>query len=55
MILQLFNGGLTVIYSPALDLSGYGSSEDEAKGSFEIALEEFIKIKLFDWLLSGIS
>ena len=37
---------ITVIYSPALDLSGYGSSEEEAKGSFEIALEEFIRYTL---------
>lgn len=31
------------VYSPALDLTGYGNSEDEAKKSFEVNLEEFIK------------
>jgi len=31
-----------IIYSPALDLSGYGSTEEEAKQSFEIVLSEFI-------------
>lgn len=34
---------VTIIYSPALDLSGYGTSEKKAKESFEIALEEFIR------------
>lgn len=32
-----------IIYSPALDLSGYGITEEEAKRSFEVALEEFIR------------
>ncbi len=30
-------------YSPALDLTGYGSSKEEAKESFETVLHEFIK------------
>ena len=30
-------------YSPSLDVTGYGVSEDEAKTSFEITLNEFIK------------
>ena len=34
---------ITIIYSPALDLSGYGNSEDEAKNSFNVALHEFIR------------
>jgi len=34
---------VTIIYSPALDLSGYGNTVDEAKRSFEINLEEFIR------------
>lgn len=33
-----------IAYSPALDLSGYGYTEDEAKDSFEVALKQFIEI-----------
>ncbi len=29
-------------YSPHLDLSGYGESEDKAKESFQIAIDDFI-------------
>ncbi len=46
VILSLFSfidDEVHIIYSPALDLSGYGKSEEDAKQSFEIALEEFIK------------
>lgn len=32
-----------IIYSPALDLSGYGYSQSEAKESFTIALQEFFR------------
>jgi hypothetical protein len=32
-----------VVYSPTLDLSGYGDTEEEAKKSFQIVMEEFIK------------
>lgn len=35
--------GYTIIYSPALDLSGYGDDQKEAKESFKISLEEFLK------------
>lgn len=31
-----------IIFSPALDLSGYGNTEIEAKESFQIVLQEFI-------------
>ena len=31
------------VYSPALDITGYGKNEDSAKKSFEYTLEEFIK------------
>lgn len=31
------------VYSPALDLTGYGLTKEEARESFEIVLEEFIK------------
>lgn len=31
------------VYSPALDITGYGLTKEEARESFEIVLEEFIK------------
>ena len=34
---------LQVIYAPSIDLFGYGKSMEEAKQSFNIALEEFIR------------
>jgi hypothetical protein len=34
---------ITIIYSPALDLSGYGQSEIDAKNSFSEALHEFFR------------
>ena len=34
---------ITIIYSPALDLSGYGYTESEAKNSFNEALHEFLR------------
>lgn len=34
------------IYSPHLDLTGYGMSEEEAKSSFTIVLEDFIDYTL---------
>jgi len=34
--------GIFYIYSPALDLTGYGTNANEAKDSFEITLKEFI-------------
>ncbi len=32
-----------IVYSPHLDLSGYGKTFDEAKASFEIAFADFIE------------
>jgi len=34
--------GIYYIYSPALDLTGYGKNSREAKKSFEITVKEFI-------------
>ena len=34
---------VTIIYSPALDLSGYGYNQSEAKQSFTEALKEFFR------------
>ena len=31
-----------IAYSPALDLSGYGATEEEARASFEVVLREFL-------------
>ena len=36
-------GSTYIAYSPALDLSGYGESEEDAKESFSIVMEEYIK------------
>ncbi|MBI2257349.1 MAG: hypothetical protein HYU67_00435 [Flavobacteriia bacterium] len=33
---------ITFVYSPALDITGYGMDEKEAKHSFEITLKEFV-------------
>ncbi len=44
--LRLFSfveDGVTIIYSPELDLSGYGYSFNEAKASFYETLSEFCK------------
>src|SRR5437667_365711 len=42
-VLSYEEDGLQVIYAPALDLFGYGKSEGDAKESFKLALEEFLK------------
>ena len=36
------DGNSHIVYCPALDVSGYGADEDEAKASFETSLSEFI-------------
>jgi hypothetical protein len=35
-------GGAEVVYCPALDISGYGKSEEEAFESFKVCLGEFL-------------
>lgn len=53
-----------IIYSPALDLSGYGYNREEAKQSFSVALHEFFRysnnkgtvdkvLKDLGWSISG--
>lgn len=42
-IISFEENGCKIIYCPALDLSGYGMTEDEAKESFQISLEEFFR------------
>lgn len=40
------DGDSYIAYSPSLDLSGYGYSEDEAKQSFSIVMDEYISYGL---------
>lgn len=37
------NDGCVVAFAPALDLMGYGKTEDEAKASFEVVLDDFLE------------
>ncbi len=34
--------GVFIAYSPALDLCGYGNTENEAKSSFDISVREYL-------------
>lgn len=38
--------GVAYAYAPALELLGYGDSQEEAKASFEIVLEDFFEFGL---------
>lgn len=42
-VVQFKEDDVIVIYCPALDLSGYGATEDEAKKSFKTVLLEYIR------------
>lgn len=42
-LLSYQEDGVEVIYSPTLDLFGYGKTEEEAKDSFEVTLQEFVR------------
>lgn len=42
-LISFKENNVIIIYSPALDLSGYGKNESEAKQSFEIAIKEFLR------------
>jgi len=42
-LVEFEEDNVTIIYSPALDLSGYGYSQPEAKQSFSEALHEFFR------------
>jgi hypothetical protein len=54
-LIEFKEGDVTIVYSPALNLSGYGYTPDEAKNSFNIALHEFFRYtnnkKTFDEVL----
>ncbi len=41
-ILSFEEDGIKYVYSPALDLTGYGNSDAEAMKSFQVVLSEFI-------------
>lgn len=45
-LMSFQEGDSAIIYSPALDLSGYGDNEEEAREAFAIALDEFIRYTL---------
>jgi hypothetical protein len=42
-LIEFEEDGLFFVYSPALDLTGYGKTHEEARDSYNIAMEEFIK------------
>ena len=42
-LVEFEEDNVTFIYSPALDLSGYGYNQEEAKQSFTEALNEFFR------------
>lgn len=42
-IISFDEEGTRICYSPALDLSGYGLNEEEAKKSYEVSLKEFLR------------
>lgn len=46
--------GIYIVYSPHLDLSGYGKNEKEAQESFDINLEEFIDYTIKKKTLSNV-
>ena len=42
-----------IIYCPALDLSGYGKTEPEARESFEITFDQFLQYTINKKTLAG--
>lgn len=42
-IIQFKEGKNTILFCPALEITGYGATEIEAKKSFEITLQEFLR------------
>lgn len=63
-LLKFKEDDVLIIYSPSLDLSGYGKDLRSAKRSFEIAMEEFVRyttnkgtlvkeLKQLGWKISG--
>lgn len=54
-LIEFNENDVTIVYSPALNISGYGYNSDEAKNSFYIAIHEFFQYtnnkKTFDKVL----
>ena len=42
-LIEFKEGGNLIIYCPALDLSGYGATEEEARESFKTTLSEYFR------------
>jgi hypothetical protein len=42
-LIEFIEEGVHFFYSPALDLTGYGNSKEEAIKSFELTVEEFFR------------
>ena len=53
-LIEFEEDGVTIIYAPALDLSGYGNTEIEAKESFNIVMEEFLQYTHSKNTLNGV-
>jgi len=45
-IIRFTEDGITFMYAPALDITGYGENEVKARQSFELTMEEFLKYTL---------
>lgn len=45
-IIQFKEGKNIILFSPALEITGYGATELDAKKSFEITLQEFFRYTL---------
>ena len=45
-VLSYVEEGVFFVFAPALDMTGYGNSLEEAKTSFEITLQEYFKYTL---------
>lgn len=45
-LIKFEDTGCQIVYCPALDLSGYGKTNEEAEESFKITLEEFFRYTL---------
>jgi len=63
-IIQFKEGKNTILFCPALELTGYGANEVDAKLSFEVTLKEFLRytiqkktlnkeLERFGWIRKG--
>ena len=41
-LIRYFDDGIFFVYAPALEVVGYGKSEEDAEHSFNIVLDEFL-------------